>query len=59
MILKVDSVIDELSDDLFQIIVFDNTTMETYCHVFGGTPEECEQRANDLAYAYNTSMLTI
>lgn len=58
MILKTDIGIDELSDDLFQIAVMDYHTHETFCHVFGKTAEECESRANDLVYAYNTSHVT-
>ena len=54
MILTVDSGYDEINDNLFQVIVFDKISGETFCHVFGKTIEECEERANNLVYAYNT-----
>ena len=58
MILKIDIGIDELSENLYQIAVMDHITHEVFCHVFGKTPEECDKRANDLIYAYNTSEVT-
>lgn len=58
MILKVDLGIDELDENLFRIIVFISETEKTFCHVFGETAEECEERANDLVYAYNFSTVT-
>lgn len=54
MILKVDIGIDEITEELFQIAVMNRTTQEVFCNVFGKTPEQCEKRANDLVYAYNT-----
>lgn len=54
MMLHIDLGFDEISEDLFQVIVFDKSTMETFCHVFGKTIEECSKRANALVYAMNT-----
>lgn len=56
MILKADIGLDEVNEGLFRIAVLDHTTHEIFCHVFGKTPEECEERAEELLYAYNTSI---
>jgi hypothetical protein len=58
MILKIDSGIEQWSDNLFRMVVIDHITHEIFCHVFGKTAKECDQRANDLIYAYNTSEVT-
>lgn len=57
-LLQKDTGYDQLDDNLFRNIITVRGTGETFCHVFGKTIEECEERANDLVYAYNVSPVT-
>jgi len=53
MKLKSDIGIDELSDNLFRIIVYNNESGEVFAHVFGKTADEVTERADELTTAFN------
>lgn len=58
MLLKNDLKADKVDSHLFQVAVVGRDTHEVYCHVYGKSPEECLQKAEDLVYAYNFSSVT-
>lgn len=53
MKLKSDIGIDELSDSLFRIIIYNDESGETFAHVFGKTTDEVTERADEITTAFN------